>query len=253
MYSTGRTENPLATITLEPAQAAAYTIDDQQRMRRARNYFAWQARLVRREIGRRVIEVGSGLGNFTRMLLDCEAVIALDKERACVELLTQRYPRHPNLHAFACDASDGNFLSFAHFAADSCVCLNVLEHVKDDAGLLRRMASVLVPKGVIVLLLPAFPALYGPIDRNLGHFRRYTMRSLHELAAATGLRVKKAHYMNTLGFFGWWWNSRISRREAQSRKQIQFFDRLLVPLISQIESLAPPPFGQSIFAVLQRP
>ena len=52
---------------------------------------------------------------------------------------------------------------------------------------LRAMASLLVPGGVIVLLVPAFPALYGPIDRNLGHYRRYTLDSLTRLAAADGI------------------------------------------------------------------
>ena len=58
----------------------------------AKNYFGWQARLVRPEIGQRVLEVGCGVGNFTGMLLDRKVVIALDKEHACIERLQQRYP-----------------------------------------------------------------------------------------------------------------------------------------------------------------
>ena len=40
----------------------SYTLEDQQRMTRAKNYFAWQSRLVTRELGRRIVEVGCGLG-----------------------------------------------------------------------------------------------------------------------------------------------------------------------------------------------
>ncbi len=66
------------------------------------------------------------------------------------------------------------------------------------------------------------------------------------------MRVRKAHYMNCAGFFGWWLNSRILKREAQSEKQIAAFERL-VPALSWLEGIAHPPFGQSLFAVLETP
>jgi len=223
-------------------------------MSQAKNYFAWQGHLVKSEIGRRVIEIGCGVGNFTAMLLESEAVIALDKEPACIQQLKQRYLNQPNLKALTCDAEalDKHQAELAEFAADSCICLNVLEHIADDAKALRAMATILQPAGVIVLLVPAFPALYGPIDQNLGHHRRYTRSSIEKLAKSAGLRLKKAHYMNCLGFFGWWLNSHILKREVQSETQIAAFDSL-VPLLSKIEAVAHPPFGQSVFAVLKKP
>jgi SAM-dependent methyltransferase len=244
----------LEALTIDSLHAGAYTLEDQRRMSHAKNYFAWQGRLVTREVGLRVIEVGCGVGNFTGMLLDRQAVLALDKEPGCIERLKGRYLDSRNLGAFTCDAEalDERRPEFDAFGADSCVCLNVLEHIRDDAKALRGMASVLTPGGMIVLLVPAFPALYGPIDKNLGHYRRYTRDSIARLATAVGLRVKKAHYMNWLGFFGWWMNAHVLKREAQSEKQIETFDKL-VPILSQMEAVAHPPFGQSLFVVLQKP
>lgn len=235
------------------AVCSSYILQDQERMTRARNYFAWQQRLVTRELGRRVVEVGCGLGNFTGMLLDRDVIIALDAEAGCIQRLKERYPNHSNLHAFTCHAGSPAFAELAAFHPDSCVCLNVLEHIQDDTGALRAMASLLTRGGVIVLLVPAFQALYGPIDRNLGHYRRYSRRSLVRLAEAAGLRVRKAHYMNFLGFFAWWANSHVLQREAQSQGQIGFFDRYLVPVLSRLEEWVRPPFGQSVFAVLEKP
>ena len=157
-----------------------------------------------------------------------------------------------NIDTLNADTLNGQRSELAGFAADSCVCLNVLEHIADDVAALRAMSSVLIPGGVIVLLVPAFPSLYGPIDRNLGHYRRYTLDSLTRLAAETGLRVRKTHYVNCAGFFGWWLNSRILKREAQSEKQIAAFDTL-VPALSRLEEIAHPPFGQSLFVMLQKP
>jgi SAM-dependent methyltransferase len=232
---------------------AAYTVEDQERMTRASNYFAWQARMVHRELGRRVVEVGCGLGNFTGTLLDREAVIAVDIEPACVERLKQRYAGSPNLHAFVCDVASPEFRELARFQPDSAVCLNVLEHTQDDLASLKAMASVLAPGGRIVLMVPAFQSLYGPIDRNLCHFRRYSRATMDHLALRAGLRVRKLHYSNFIGFFGWWINAHVLKRQAQSAGQIEVFDRWLVPVISALEDRIPPPFGQSLIAVLDRP
>jgi len=222
-------------------------------MSRARNYFAWQSVLVSREIGRRVVEVGCGVGNFTGLLLDREAVIAVDPDAECIGRVRARYGDRANLHTAAADACDEAFLEVARFRPDSVVCLNVLEHIEDDEGAVRNMASVTPGGGVVVLLLPAFPALFGPIDRNLGHWRRYRRGDIERLAGAGGLRVRRARYLNIAGFFGWWMNARVLRRDTQSAAQIATFDRVVVPVMSRIESALPAPFGQSLFVVLEKP
>jgi SAM-dependent methyltransferase len=236
---------------LQPS--TAFTLEDQRQMTRAKNYFAWQSRLVVRELGQRVVEVGCGIGNFTGLLLDRELVVALDREEACVQNLRERFPGRANLHALTCEAASGAFRDLARFRPDSVVCVNVLEHIEDDSVALRAMAEILVPGGIIVLLVPAFDALYGPIDRNLGHYRRYRRGSLVRLADSAGLDVRKLRYVNAVGFFGWWVNARVLQRETQSDGQVAVFDRWIVPVLSALEGAVAPPFGQSLLAVLRRP
>jgi SAM-dependent methyltransferase len=230
-----------------------YTITDQERMTRAANYFAWQHRLAAPELGRRIIEVGCGIGNFTGSVLDREVVIATDVEPACCDRLQERYPSQSNLHVTVCAPGSRAFADLERWRPDTCVCLNVLEHIEDDRQALEAMAAVLVPAGRVLLLVPAFQALYGPIDRNLCHYRRYDRPRITTLAAVVGMRVEKLHYVNAIGFFGWWVNAHILRREAQSAGQIEIFDRWVVPWLSRLEAMAPPPFGQSLFAILRKP
>jgi SAM-dependent methyltransferase len=229
-----------------------YLLEDQNRMAKATNYFAWQSRLVRPHLGRRIVEVGCGIGNFTASLLDCGEVVAVDSEPACVDRLIQRYPERNNLQAYAMGPGSPEFQTLESLQPDSCVCLNVLEHIEDDRQAVRAMASILIPGGSVILLLPAFPALRGPIDRRLDHFRRYRRRDVLALARDADLKIGLLHFVNVIGFFGWWMNARLFRREKQSALQIAIFDRLFVPALSRIEALAPPPFGQSLFAVLRK-
>lgn len=243
---------PLALPTQQPP--VAYVLEDQKRMTKAKNYIAWQSRLVLAELAgkKRVVETGCGIGNLTGQLLDRELVVALDIEPACVEQLRGRYRDRANLRALVSEPGAPGFASLAEYAADCCVCINVLEHIEDDVQALRAMRAILVAGGRAVLIVPALQILYGPIDRSLGHYRRYDRASLRRVAEEAGWALTKVHYMNAVGAFGWWVNAHILKREAQSERQIALFDRYVVPVASAVEAAMNPVFGQSLFTVLDK-
>jgi SAM-dependent methyltransferase len=232
--------------------SSTFTIQDQQRMAKAKNYLAWQARLILPELGRRVVEVGCGAGNFTGQLLDRELVVAVDTEPPCIDRLLRKYPQQSNLHVVLGDPCGGSFAELARFQPDSCVCTNVLEHIADHERALEAMARILTPGGTIVLWVPAFQALFGPMDEQLGHYRRYRRRDIVRLSQLTNLTVRKLHYVNSIGFFLWGASSRLIRQRAVTAQQIGLFDALVAPWLSRVESVWPPPFGQTLFAVLEK-
>jgi SAM-dependent methyltransferase len=236
----------------EPSPSVSFLLEDQARMAEARNYFAWQYRLAARDLGQRVVEVGCGTGNFTGFLLERASVIAVDTEPECVRRVRQRYPDQPNLHVECCGPPGLDFLELRRFEPDSCVCLNVIEHIGRDVDALATMAAILPHGAPMILLAPAFEALYGPIDYQLGHYRRYTKRSLSLAARSAGLEVVSARYLNLPAFFGWWANSHVFGRKAQSATQISLFDRFVLPVTSLIEDIVPPPFGLSVLATLRK-
>ena len=231
---------------------AEYTVRDQQRMTRAKRYFDWQHQWARRQLGKRVIEVGCGLGNFTQWLTSLDCVVCIDVEPACVDLHKARFEPAGNIHTFYLDILDERVLELRRFEPDSIVCLNVLEHVSDHRRALEHMHALLPPGGKAVFIVPAFEALYGPIDYKLGHYRRYSKKDWRSLAAETGFRTIACRYMNSVGFFGWWMNAKVLKKQEQSEGQIAVFDKLIVPVLSRVESVFQPPVGQSLFCVISR-
>lgn len=231
---------------------AEYTVRDQDRMKRARRYFEWQFRLAQAQLGARVLEIGCGLGNFTHHLLDREFVSAIDVEPDCIAAHRARFGARANLASYCLDVVSPDFLRLRGDRPDSIACLNVLEHVRDDGAALSHMQAVLADGGRVVLIVPAFQSLYGPIDERLGHYRRYTKRSLTQMAERAGFRPSVMRYMNSVGFFGWWFNAHVAKKAAQSEMQIAVFDTLVVPVLSRAEALVEPWVGQSIFAVLHK-
>jgi SAM-dependent methyltransferase len=240
-------------FTGEEPLSIPYLLNDLAQMSLARNYLEWQYRLIEPYLGNRVLEVGCGTGNLTGLLLQRRAVIAVDRQAECVRRTRERYCHETQLRVEHCGPPDANFAELRHATPDSCVCLNVIEHIERDGEALAAMAAVLRPGGRVILLAPAFEALYGKIDYRLGHYRRYTKRDMERIASEASLEVAQLHYMNLPGFFGWWINARLFGRATQSPFQIRFFDRFIVPFAARIEALVPPLFGQSVLAVLRRP
>ena len=240
-------------MELSPSE---YQIEDLRRMSAAKNYFAWQGRLIERETGKRVLEYGCGTGNITSLLIGAtnplDVIVSVDPDPACVAKLVERYPKQANLHVLTGDPRDMHE-ELKPWRFDTVVSTNVLEHIEDDHAAIATMTHLLEPGGAIVLFVPAFPALYGPTDRLLAHARRYTRRAIVDLAAKSGLRIRKLHHVNLVGFFGWWMNARVLRLTEQSPAQIAVFDSLVVPIMSRLEEIVTPPFGQSLFAVLEKP
>jgi hypothetical protein len=125
----------------------------------------------------------------------------------------------------------------------------VLEHVQDDVAALHNIAQILVPGARLLVIVPALPMIMGTVDQSLGHYRRYTHASLTKVFHAANYHIEKIYYMNLPGIFGWWLNNRLIKRTEESPKQIQFYDRMIVPWISALEKIIQPPIGLSLVCV----
>jgi len=83
---------------------------------------------------------------------------------------------------------------------------------------------MLRPGGRLVLLVPAHPALYSPLDRHLDHFRRYRRPELLRLLERCGFKVERSFHFNMLGALGWWFNGRVLRRKVLPGGQLRLFN-----------------------------
>jgi SAM-dependent methyltransferase len=140
---------------------------------------------------------------------------------------------------------DDRVLSGEQF--DTVICLNVLEHVEDDVGALRAIRKLLTPGGRLILLVPSLPALYGSLDRALGHYRRYTRRELAEKFTRAELHIRHMEYFNLAGVPGWWFTGRVLRRDMIPAGSLSVYDAL-VPLF-KLERFLPWRIGQSLIAI----
>lgn len=212
------------------------------------HYNHWIFDSIRDYLGKNVAEIGSGVGNISQFLLNAEHLVCIEPFAPYSAYLRQRFSRHANVSVFGIPLEQCPNPEIPAGAFDSVVCLNVLEHLEDDAAALAIMRTLLAVGGRVVVLVPAVPWAYGSMDAAMGHHRRYSRRSLLALFGNAGLVVEKAAYMNALGLLGWWWHGQILRRRKLSAVATRAFDKT-VPLVAALERLLPVPLGQSLVVI----
>jgi glycosyltransferase involved in cell wall biosynthesis len=222
-----------------------------QRMKRLHRYNRWIFSKFRPFMGRRVIEIGSGIGNITKLLLDRDLIIATDVEPKYLTLLQNTFGQYRKFVIEAFDVSGSDIERYRQHHIDSVVCCNVLEHIEKDERALENIFNLLEPKGRLLLLVPSHPWLYGSLDRHLNHHRRYGREELKKKLEQVGFQVILLKYFNRIGILGWYLNSKIFKKKSLPPFQLRIYN-LLVPLF-KIEELFPLPFGTSLLAIAEKP
>lgn len=215
-------------------------------MAQAQNYHKWLLSQFDNFVGNRILDLGAGIGTYTDLLINKQIIVAIDKEPKCIEYLQDRFSEHGNVFIIQSDMADKSLLALNYLNLDTVLCFNVLEHVEDDNQLLRRLNDILKPEGRLLLIVPAYQALYGSIDETVGHYRRYNKKELVKKVTEAGFVVEKVNRMNSLAVPGWFIVNRILRKKEQLPEMVLFYDKYVIPVLSKIEKLVPPPVGLSL-------
>ncbi len=218
-------------------------------------YLQWQLEQFKPFLGNRILEVGCGVGAILAQLGERELVMGIDLEPELVEFTRMRFAAQPRYEFASMDIaelSDASREAMKAQAFDTIVCINVLEHIKVDSRAVATMADLLVPGGVLAILVPAHPFLFGPYDVTDGHFRRYTKSSLRRVLESAGFAGERLYHFNAVGAAGWWFQYKLMKRDHQTQSDYRIM-QAMVPLMSAIEKRIKPPFGLSLVAVARKP
>ena len=223
------------------------------RMGRLEPYNRWLADRFRSSLGGRVLEIGAGFGNMTRQLEGRELIVASDLDPVALEYLRGAFRDEPAVRvaSYRFPLKEEQRAEIRALGIDSVVCLNVLEHIEDDAGTLADFFALLPSGGRVVLIVPALARLYGTLDEHLHHYRRYEKDELSEKLRAAGFVIENCRFLNRPGILGWYVNGKILRRKVLPSGQLAAF-RLMLPMLRR-EETNPPSIGMSLLAIGKKP
>ena len=227
-----------------------YAADDLETIREARLYGAHVFDLFRPHIGRRVLEVGCGIGTMSQKLAGiADIVVGIEPNAACIERVASAMRHEPKFSLRACHLEECDIDELRSHRFDTVYCVNVLEHIEADVAALHMFRDAIVPDGHVLIFVPAVAAAYGPLDAELGHHRRYSKATLGRAFAAAGLELTMLRYTNPIGLIGWMYNAHVSKTRVHSVAQVRLFERLVAPWALPLERLITPPIGLSLMAV----
>ena len=220
----------------------------------ADRYNQWMFDNIRPYLGRRVVEIGCGIGNFTAAIASTDAsqVVATDVSSKYLQLLADRFNSSGKVRTEVWDLNNPPS-DLVRESSESAVCLNVLEHIPNDVEAMRNIYSALSPGGRLIALVPAHPWLYGTMDDQLGHVQRYRRQEFERKLEQAGFIIEKTFWMNAVGMIGWFTSGRILKRPTIPTGQVKIFE-MTVPIARLIDRLATRLVGGlSVICVARRP
>jgi len=215
-----------------------------------KNYFCGK---LRPYLGEEVVEVGAGLGSTSRLLSKGleKRWLCLEPDAALARAIEGRV-RAGELPA-CCEVQVRTLAELdAGERFDTILYIDVLEHIEDDRAELATAARFLRPGGRLAVLSPARQFLFSDFDRAIGHHRRYDKRGLRAVVPE-GLEEERVFYLDSAGMLASMANRFLLRQSSPSAKQIQTWDRLLVPISRVLDRLLAHRLGKSIVGIWRKP
>jgi ubiquinone/menaquinone biosynthesis C-methylase UbiE len=202
-------------------------------------------------LGEEVLEVGAGIGGTTKLLCSSK-----QKRWVCLEpdgnmaSQIEKAVREKELPRF-CEVKVGSLANLTDKEKfDTIIYIDVLEHIENDKEEFETAVKFLKDKGYLIVLSPAHQFLYTPFDKAIGHFRRYNKSSLQQVASSN-LKCIKILYLDSVGGLASLGNKLILNSASPNHKQIQFWDKVLVPASRFVDRIFNYKIGKSILGIWQ--
>lgn len=231
----------------------AYVGEELDNFAIAANWKDYWASMVRPYMGKRVLEVGAGIGSSTKIL----SSVAPAEVWLCLE------PDARNLASLQAEKEAGNLPEYVEIRRgtlaalhrdeefDTLLYIDVLEHIEDDRAEIEGTAGHIALGGHLIILAPAYPFLFSEFDEAIGHYRRYTRQMFADGYGGWLMKVG-TRYLDSVGLIASISNYLLLRSSLPSKPLLSFWDRFLVPVSRIADRIFQFRFGRSILVVYQR-
>lgn len=217
---------------------------------KADRFNRWMYDQFKNQLKGEILEIGSGIGNISKLVAGEGHFVTLsDYNEEYCDRLKKKFSQNRNVRGIIrIDLLHPDFENkYAGYKRkfDSIFLLNVIEHIEDDIMAVKNCSYLLNEDGHLILLAPAYSWLYSSFDKQLGHFRRYSLYSLKKLLKNENFNILSGSYFNVAGMAGWLLFGKILKQKMLSSAEMSAFNKI-VPIAKFIDRLVGRRTGLSI-------
>jgi len=190
-----------------------------------------------------VLEVGAGIGSVTALLGPAASSwTALEPDETLLATIPESYERLCGTLSAIPKAS----------MYDAILYADVLEHIAADQQEINEAYQKLNPGGSLIVLAPAHQWLFSEFDRSIGHYRRYTKKSLQKIKP-NGCMTLTVRHLDSVGIIISAANKLFLKANLPTAAQIRFWDKWIVRFSSWLDPILRYRVGKSILVIWQKP
>ena len=197
----------------------------------AENYNRFLVKEVVREMGksRDIVDFGAGSAYLLRRIAaeSGQKIMAVEPAENWDQMYRENYiPHYRSLEEFGDESLDFIY------------SLSVLEHIRDDKTAVKIMHQKLREGGKVFIYVPALPFLYSAMDKQVGHYRRYTKAALASLFDEEW-NTEYLRYVDILGVAASvglkWFGAADGHLDPTA---VKIFDRVVYPVSLLLDKLS---------------
>lgn len=198
-----------------------------------------------------LLDVGCGTGGFAAYISKHFNVVGLDTSDIALDYCRKR--GLSNLHN--CLLKD---FPKDNYNTKIVAMLDVVEHIEDDADVVKQVYDLLPENGYFVAAVPAYQWMWSRHDEIHMHYRRYNKKRFLKLFKDAGFKIEYHSYFNTFLFLPAFLKRMLNKlkKEAENPSPVEevspFLNRVFKGIFKSESAFLPPfrfPFGVSFVAV----
>jgi len=203
--------------------------------------------VLKKFIGKKILEVGAGIGSFTKIYLKENLNITLSEiDSSNYNTLVKKFSSNKNVKI------ENKLINQFNETFDTILYLSVLEHIEDDKKEISVALKKLEEGGNLIICAPAHNYMYSKFDKEIGHFRRYEMSFFKELNLKNAVVTKK-FFIDSFGHLIYFLNKLAFNEEVYpSKLKIFIWDKILIPITLVVDFFSFYKFGKNIICVIEK-
>ncbi len=220
----------------------------------ANKFNAWMYQTIQGYCEGDILEIGSGIGNISKYFIADKKSITLSDIRAQYRDFLMEAEETKSAPTIEMDIVDPDFSTkYAqyHQKFNAVFALNVVEHVKEDQTAIKNLLSLLKPGGKLIILVPAYAALFNSFDVELMHYKRYTRSNLKAIMLQKNSELIKSFYFNFAGIFGWFIVGGLLKKKIIPSENMRLYNTL-VPIFKLVDRCIFNLAGLSVVCVVRK-